>query len=299
MIRSEKSAEAVAGDASRRRAERVEQPRDVPLGAARHQKPGQPGRAGARDGEAGPEAASDEAALARHAQTSWEADDLLGQALARENVGRAWKLDEVDRELERRGHRFVRYADDCNVYVRSQRAGERVLEALRGCYGRLALKVNELKTAVGPVRGRKFLGYSIHATKLGTVHCLVAEAALERLRERLRAMTRRQRRRSLEQVAEELRVFIPGWKACFRLASSKRARRDLDSWLRHRLRALQLKQWRRGSTIYRELRRLGAAPSVARSVAANSRRWWHNSAQAFHRVRSTSYFDRLGVPHFS
>jgi RNA-directed DNA polymerase len=483
MSRSKESAEAVVGDASRSRAERVGQSRDVSLGAARHQKLGQPGRAGARVGEAGQEAASDEAALARRDQTDCGADDLLGQALARENVVRAWKrvkankgsagvdgrtvkdtvehlkqawpdirqrlldgtykpepvrrvglpkpgggtrelgiptvtdrliqqallqvlqplidptfsahsygfrpgrsahqavlaakahveaghrtvvdvdlekffdrvnhdilmdrlakriadkrvlrlvrgylqagilkdgvcidrhegtpqggplspllanvlLDEVDRELERRGHRFVRYADDCNVYVRSQRAGERVLQALRGCYARLALKVNESKTAVGSVRGRKFLGYCLWPAK-GQVLCLVSSQALARLRERVRAITKRQRGCSMVQVVDELGAFVRGWKAYFHLASSKRARRDLDEWLRHRLRALQLRHWRHGPTIYRELRRLGASSEDARVVAANAGRWWHNSAGKLNRVLSLAYFDKLGVPRFS
>ena len=110
-------------------------------------------------------------------------------------------LDEVDRELERRGHRFVRYADDCNVYVRSQRAGERVLKALRGCYARLALKINESKTAVAAMRGRKFLGYCLYVTAAGEVKRAVADQAMHKLRERLRQLTRRVRGRSLEQVA--------------------------------------------------------------------------------------------------
>jgi len=208
-------------------------------------------------------------------------------------------LDEVDRELERRGHRFVRYADDCNVYVRSGRAGQRVLEGLRSCYARLALKVNESKAAVGPVWGRKFLGYCFWAVKAGHALCSVAREALARLRERVREITKRQRGRSMSQIVDELRAFVPGWKAYFRLASSKRARRELDEWLRHRLRALQLRHWRHGPTIYRELRRLGAFHEDARKVAANARRWWHNSAHALNRVLSVDYFDRLGVPRFS
>jgi group II intron reverse transcriptase/maturase len=208
-------------------------------------------------------------------------------------------LDEVDRELERRGHRFVRYADDCNVYVRSRRAGERVLQALRDCYARLALKVNESKTAVGPVWGRKFLGYCLRAGRQGHVECSVASEALARLRERLRRLTARQRGRSLGQVVEELQAYVPGWKNYFHLAPAVSARRALDKWLRHRLRALQLKQWRRGPTIYRALRRLGASEQDARRVAANSRRWWHNSALRLNRAMPVNYFDRLGVPRFS
>ena len=129
-------------------------------------------------------------------------------------------LDEVDRELERRGHKFVRYADDCNVYVRSQRAGERVLQCLRNCYARLALKVNEGKTAVGPVWGRKFLGYCLMASPQGEVTRAVAPQALAKLRDRIRRFTRRSGGKSLEQMAEDLRRYVPGWKAYFRLAQT-------------------------------------------------------------------------------
>lgn len=207
-------------------------------------------------------------------------------------------LDEVDRELERRGHKFVRYADDCNVYVRSRRAGERVLQALRGCYANLALTVNESKTAVASVWGRKFLGYCFWAYK-GKAKRAVARPAQDKLRERLRQLTRRTRGRSLEQIAADLRDYVPGWKSYFRLAQTPKTMRELDQWLRHRLRAVQLKQWRSGPTIFRELRRLGASADDAASIAGNARRWWHNSALALNRVLTIAYFDRLGVPRFS
>ena len=207
-------------------------------------------------------------------------------------------LDEVDRELERRGHRFVRYADDCNVYVKSRKAGERVLQALRGCYARLALKVNESKTAVASVWGRKFLGYCFWASK-GEAKRAVAKPALDKLRERLRQLTRRTRGRSLDQIAEDMRGYVPGWKSYFRLAQTPKVMRELDQWLRHRLRAVQLKQWRSGPTIFRELRRLGAGADLAASIAGNARRWWHNSALGLNRVLPIAYFDRLGVPRFS
>lgn len=207
-------------------------------------------------------------------------------------------LDEVDRELERRGHKFVRYADDCNVYVKSPKAGERVLQALRDCYAKLALRVNESKTAVARVWGRKFLGYCFWAYK-GEARRAVAKPALDKLRERLRELTRRTRGRSLEQIAEDLRSYVPGWKSYFRLAQTPKVTRELDQWLRHRLRAVQLKQWRSGPTIFRELRRLGASVDLAASIAGNARRWWHNSALALNRVLPVAYFDRLGVPRFS
>ena len=207
-------------------------------------------------------------------------------------------LDEVDRELERRGHRFVRYADDCNVYVRSRKAGERVLQALRGCDAKLAL-VNESKTAVAKVWGRKFLGYCFRAGPQGAVKRAVAAQALHKLRERIRALTRRTRGRSLEQIAADLRDYVPGWKAYFRLAQTPKVMRELDEWLRHRLRAVQLKQWRRGTTMFRELRKLGARQELAARIAANARRWWRNSRMALNRVLPVSYFDRLGIPKFS
>jgi group II intron reverse transcriptase/maturase len=207
-------------------------------------------------------------------------------------------LDEVDRELERRGHKFVRYADDCNVYVKSRRAGERVLQALRGCYAKLALTVNEAKTAVASVWGRKFLGYCFRVSKSGA-KLAVASQALDKLRDRIRQLTRRSGGRSLEQIAADLRAYVPGWKAYFRLAQTPTVMQELDQWLRHRLRAVQLKHWRRGPTAYRELRKLGARVEEARCIAGNLRRWWHTSALGVNRLLPIAYFDRLGVPKFS
>jgi group II intron reverse transcriptase/maturase len=208
-------------------------------------------------------------------------------------------LDEVDRELERRGHRFVRYADDCNVYVRSQRAGARVLAGLRKLYERLYLKVNEHKTAVACAFGRKFLGYCVWQTPKGEVRRAVAAKAREAFKQRVRQLTRRTRGRRLSQVAEELRGYLTGWKAYFHLAQTPKVFRELDEWLRHRFRAMQLKQWRRGKTIYREMRALGASREQAAKVAGNSRRWWYNSRLELNRVMPIAYFDRLGVPRLS
>ncbi len=208
-------------------------------------------------------------------------------------------LDEVDQELERRGHCFARYADDCNVYVRSQRAGERVMRLLRRCYNKLRLRVNESKSAVTSVFGRKFLGYALWQTRDGEVRRGLSSKALQLFKRRIRHLTRRNGGRSIEQVVEKLRSYLLGWKGYFRLAQTPRIRRSLDEWIRRRLRALHLKQWRRGKTTYRELLRLGASPWVAESVAALSRRWWHNSRSAIHNVLTVAYFDRLGVPRLS
>ena len=208
-------------------------------------------------------------------------------------------LDEVDRELERRGHRFARYADDCNVYVRSQKAGERVMALLRRCYDRLHLMVNESKSAVGSVFGRKFLGYALWQPLKGEVRRVVAEKALDTFKQRIRQITRRSGGRSISEVVARLRSYVFGWKAYFRLAQTPRRWKQLDEWMRRRMRVLHLKHWRRGKTMYRELIKLGAKPNVAQSVAALSRRWWHNSLSALHNVLTIAYFDAIGMPRLS
>jgi len=208
-------------------------------------------------------------------------------------------LDEVDRELERRGHCFARYADDCNVYVRSQKAGNRVMVLLRRCYDKLRLKINESKSAVTSVFGRKFLGYALWQAHNGEVRRAVSAKALQAFKLRIRQLTRGAGGRSKGQVVEKLRRYLLGWKGYFKLSQTPSIWRSLDGWIRRRLRVLHLKQWRRGKTIYRELMRLGANPRVAQSVAALSRRWWHNSLSAIHNVLTVAYFDRLGVPRLS
>jgi RNA-directed DNA polymerase len=208
-------------------------------------------------------------------------------------------LDEVDKELERRGHCFVRYADDCNVYVHSRRAGERVMALLRRCYAKLCLTVNETKSAVAGVAGRKFLGYSFWFAPKGGIKRKVAAKPLATFKQRVRELTRRSGGRSMGEVVESLRPYLLGWKAYFGLAQTPRIWLGLDEWLRHRLRAIQLKHWKHGSTMYRELRALGAPPGVAQRVAANSRRWWRNSGGLLNSVLTIAYFDRLGVPRLS
>ena len=208
-------------------------------------------------------------------------------------------LDEVDRELERRGHRFVRYADDCNVYVRSRKAGERVMALLRRLYGKLHLAINESKSAVAGAFGRKFLGYSLWAAPKGEVKRAVSVKARETFKQRIRQLTRRSGGRSMSEVIESLRRYVLGWKAYFGLAQPPKVWRELDKWMRHRMRSIQLKQWRRGTTMYRELLDLGASEKVARLVAANSRRWWRNSRMALNNVLTIAYFDRLGMPRLS
>ena len=209
-------------------------------------------------------------------------------------------LDEVDKELERRGHCFVRYADDCNVYVHSRRAGERVMALLRRLYARLRLRINEAKSRVSSVfAGRKFLGYSFWVAPKGVIKRTVAKKELETFKQRVRQLSRRSCGRSLQQVVERLSSYLEGWKGYYRLAQTSRVWQMLDEWLRHRLRAIQLKQWKQGKTMFRELRALGASRTVAQRVAANSRRWWCNSGKLLNRVLNLAWFDRLGLARLS
>ena len=208
-------------------------------------------------------------------------------------------LDEVDQELERRGHCFVRYADDANVYVRSLRAVERVMAWLRKMYAKLHLTVNEAKSAVASVFGRKFLGFSFWLAPKGEIKCGVAAKPLANYKQRIRQLTRRACGRSMADIVESLRPYVLGWKAYFRLSQTPKVWRTLDEWMRHRLRAIQLKHWKRGTTMYRELKALGASETVARRVAGNARSWWRNSCRLINSVLTIAYFDRLGVPRLS
>jgi RNA-directed DNA polymerase len=205
-------------------------------------------------------------------------------------------LDEVDKELERRGHCFVRYADDANVYVRSRRAGKRVMALLLRLYGRLRLTVNQTKSAVASVFQRKFLGYSFWVAPGGKIKRRVADKPMAAFKQRVRERTRRSGGRSLDAVVKQMRDYVLGWKAYFRLADTPGVWSDLDKWIRHRMRAIQLKHWKRGTTIYRELRTLGASTGVAAQVAANRRRWWRYSAMLLNSVLNLAWADRLGIP---
>jgi RNA-directed DNA polymerase len=211
-------------------------------------------------------------------------------------------LDEVDQELEKRGHAFARYADDCNVYVRSKRAGERVMEALRRLYAKLRLRINESKSAVARPQDRKFLGYSFWYSKGSEVKRRVASKALATMKDRVRVITKRSGGRSLASVVKELRGYLVGWKNYFRLADTPNIFHDLDKWIRRRLRAIHLKQWKRGSTMFRELVKRGMrpeGPTGARRIAANGRRWWRNSGNAINIAFPVSYFDDLGLPRLA
>jgi len=203
-------------------------------------------------------------------------------------------LDEVDKELEERGHAFVRYADDCNVYVRSEKAGQRVMDGLRRLFSRLKLRINESKSKVARAKERKFLGFTIRRDALGT-RVFVASKALVRMKRHIRRLTRPVIGRSMVDVCTALSRFLRGWKAYFCLAESRTLWRDLDAWIRQRLRALQLRQWRHPWTIYRALRAMGATDEVARKTAQGAGRWWRTATHAAKLSLQNRYFDELGL----
>ncbi len=206
-------------------------------------------------------------------------------------------LDEVDKELERRGHRFVRYADDCNVYVRSKRAGERVMQGLVRLYAKLRLRVNTSKSAVARAWERSFLGYSFWVAPGRVVKRRVSPKALMAMKERVRQITSRNGGRSIGRVAAELRSYLVGWKEYFRLADTPKVFEDVDQWLHRRLRMLMLKQWKRGTTAYRELERRGVGGVALGMAARFARNWWRvANHKALNIALPTRYFDSLGIP---
>jgi len=206
-------------------------------------------------------------------------------------------LDVVDQQLDWRGHRFVRYADDCNVYVQSKRAAERVMEGLVVLYAKLKLTVNPTKSAVAPAWQRSFLGYNFWVAPGKIVKRRVSPVALTKMKERVREITSRSGGRSLTHVVALLRSYLVGWKAYFRLADTPGVFTGVDQWLHRRLRMLILKQHKRGTTLYRTLRARGLPKRLALAAAAHCRRWW---AMATHGALKTAfpmqYFLSLGVP---
>ena len=185
-------------------------------------------------------------------------------------------LDVLDKELERRGHRFVRYADDCNIYVRSQRAGERVMESVtRFLARRLKLKVNTTKSAVGDVAARSFLGFTF--TRGPVPRRRIAPKARERLKQRVRELTRRTRGVRFRQVIAELSRYLRGWRGYFGYCETPSVLRSLDGWIRRRLRAYQWHQWKTPRRRYRALRRLGVRHPWAATLTGSGHGPWRLS----------------------
>ena len=209
-------------------------------------------------------------------------------------------LDEFDRELERRGLRYARYADDCNVYVRSRRAGERVMRSItRFITTKLKLKVNEQKSAVARPWERKFLGFSF--TNGMEPRRRIAPKAVMRFKERVRELTRRTRGVSIERMAEELTQYLRGWLGYFGKCETPKVLKDLEKWLRRRLRSVIWKQWKRGTIRFAELRKRGVGKDLAAQTAGSARGPWRlaESVAALHIALPNAYFDLLGIPRLT
>jgi RNA-directed DNA polymerase len=203
-------------------------------------------------------------------------------------------LDVLDKELEKRGHRFVRYADDCNIYVRSRKAGERVMAGIeRFLAKRLKLKVNKAKSAVAKPSVRKFLGFSFTS---GQPRRRIAPQAIARFKARVRELTRRTRGASLPQIAKELSIYLVGWRGYFGFCETPSVLRTLDEWTRRRLRAIAWKQWKRGRTRFAELRRRGVGRNLAAKTAGSPHGPWRlSNSPALAIALPTSFLGSLGL----
>lgn len=204
-------------------------------------------------------------------------------------------LDDLDKELEQRGHKFVRYADDSNIYVKTQRAGERVMESVRSFLEKkLKLKVNPKKSKVEKAQRVKFLGFSFYKYK-GEILIRVAGRSLERLRDKLRRLTKRTRSGKLEDIIQEINTYIVGWIGYYRQAKTPSIYEELDGWIRRRLRQMIWKRWKRGTTRFLELVRLGV-PKRRAGLGALGKSPWHMSASpVINEALSNGYFRNLGL----
>jgi RNA-directed DNA polymerase len=204
-------------------------------------------------------------------------------------------LSELDRELERRGHAFCRYADDCNIYVKSQRAGERVMASItRFLSDTLKLTVNVTKSAVARPWKRKFLGYSLTWHKAPRLR--IAATSLKRLEDNIRKVLKGARGRSLNTAISELNPILRGWMAYFRLTQTKKVLEELDGWIRHKLRCILWRQWKRPYTRAKNLMKAGLKEERAFCSAFNQRGpWWNSGASHMNQAFPKSFFDRLGL----
>jgi len=204
-------------------------------------------------------------------------------------------LDVLDKELEKRGHRFVRYADDCNIYVRSQRAGERVMTGIEQFLAkRLKLKVNKAKSAVARPSVRKFLGFSFTGGK--TPRRRIAPQAIDRFKARVRELTRRTCGRSLSQIARELSRYLVGWRGYFGFCETPSVLLALDQWTRRRMRAIAWKQWKRGRTRFARLRRRGVGRDLAAQTAGSPHGPWRlSNSPALTQALPNTFFASLGL----
>lgn len=205
-------------------------------------------------------------------------------------------LDDFDKELEKRGLKFVRYADDSNIYVKSERAGNRVMAGVTHWLSRkLKLKVNAKKSAVAHPETRKFLGYSYRRGR--KVWCVVSPESVKRFKTRIRELTGRNTGRSLEQLIQPLKRYLTGWKSYYGLNEWPRLMRDLSRWIRRRLRSVLWKQWKTGSKRYRELRNRGVSKDLAAQTVGSCHKQWRISCSpALNIALPNNLFVRLGLP---
>ena len=208
-------------------------------------------------------------------------------------------LDELDRELERRGHRFVRYADDCNIYVRSERAGHRVMESVtRFITRKLKLKVNESKSAVARPKERQLLGFTFTGGRKPKRR--IAPKAAVRFRKRVRELTRRTRGVSFRRMIDELSIYVRGWRGYFGFCQTPSVLEHLDSWIRRRLRSVIWKQWKRGRRRFAELRRRGIGKDLAAQTAGSPHGPWRISqSPALSVAFPNAFFDSHGLPRLA
>lgn len=210
-------------------------------------------------------------------------------------------LDELDRELERRGHRFVRYADDFNIYVRSQRAGLRVMDSVsRFITTKLKLRVNRDKSSVRRIQQGQYLGFGFTFGPGGVVKRKIAPHALKRMKRRIRQLTRRTKGRSLPQVIDELSSYLIGWRGYYGFTECRTVLKELDAWIRRRLRAYLWKQWKRSTVRYRRLTAMGLEHELAHMTAGSNRGPWAMSRNKGMNIAiRTAYFDALGLPRLT
>lgn len=206
-------------------------------------------------------------------------------------------LDELDRELERRGHRFVRYADDCNIYVRSPQAGTRVMKSISGFITtKLKLKINDDKSAVDRPGRRKFLGFSFLA-KRELVKRRIAATSIMRFKQRVRELTSRTRGISLERMIQRLSRYLIGWRGYFGFCQTPSVLKRLEAWVRRRLRSVVCKHWRRGKRRFAELYKRGVSKDLAAKTAASPHGPWRlSNSPAFSIALPNTYFASIGLP---
>lgn len=204
-------------------------------------------------------------------------------------------LDELDKELEKRGHKFVRYTDDCNIYVRTQKAGERVMKSITAFIEKkLRLKVNETKSAVDRPWRRKFLGFSFTPSKEPKIR--IAKESIRRMKQRIRTMTSRSKPIPMPERIEQLNQYILGWCGYFSLAETPSVFKELDGWIRRRLRMCQWKEWKLPRTRVRKLQSLGVPKQKAYEWGNTRKKYWRVAASPIlHKALGNSYWESQGL----